>query len=78
MGNNWGNSANPDVYLNEVKMNESALDIPQGGNKIVNGSIEIEENEDLMVAAYSQDATINMNYIKIKKRRKYRIQMLRR
>ena len=67
MGNNWGNSANPDVYLNEVKMNESALDIPQGGNKIVNGSIEIEENEDLMVAAYSQDATINMNYIKIKK-----------
>lgn len=66
MGNNWGNSDNPDVYLNEVKINESALEIPQGGNKIVTGSIDITENETLLVAAYSQDDTINMNYIKIK------------
>ena len=66
MGNLWGNSANPNVYLNDVKINNDVLAIGQGGNKTVAGKITIAEGESLLVAAYSEDDTINMNYIKIR------------
>ena len=66
MGNNWGNSPNPDVYLNDAKVNPDALEIPQSGNKIVTGVVTVAEGESLLAAAYSDDPTINMNYIKIR------------
>jgi len=65
MGNVWGNSANPDIYIGEDKINTEKLSIPQNGNKIVNGKLTLTEKTDVLVAAYSDDATINMNYIKI-------------
>ena len=65
MGNVWGNSANPDIYIGENKINTEKLLIPQNGNKIVNGKLTLTEKTDVLIAAYSDDATINMNYIKI-------------
>ena len=75
MGNRWGNSANPDVYIGtsgdvnaDTKLNEGAIEIPKGGNKELTGQITIDSEQNMLdVYALSQDATINMNYIKIRK-----------
>ena len=66
MGNIWGNSANPDIYADGKKINTVPLAIPQGGNKVVTGKLTVAQRMEVEVAAYSSDATINMNYIKIK------------
>jgi len=66
MGNTWGNSANPDVYVDDAKINDGKLAIGQGQNKIVSKKITLEHRQEVLVAAYSANPTINMNYIKIK------------
>ncbi len=68
MGNAWSNSANPDIYLNDIKINTEALAIPGGGSEAVVGTIAISEGESLLVSAISEDdPTINMHYIIIRK-----------
>lgn len=66
MGNEWGNSANPDIHVDGKKINEGKLSIPQGGNKTVTGKLSVDQRKEIEIAAYSSDATINMNYIRIK------------
>lgn len=68
MGNYWGNAGNPDVYAGSDKLNHEVLNIPDGGNKAVTGTAAVAEDEtNLDIYALSKDATINMNYIMIKK-----------
>ena len=75
MGNAWNNSANPDVYAGaagveekDTKLNDRALRIEEGGNKIVSKEVVLPEGSTSMdVYALSADATINMNYIVIEK-----------
>ncbi len=67
MGNVWSNSANPDIYLNDVKINTETLAIPGGSHETVIGLITVTEGESLTVSAISEDPTINMNYIIIRK-----------
>lgn len=68
MGNTWGNSGNPDVYAGDKKLNENALNIQTGKNQEVSGTVDVSaDSTSLDVYALSQEATINMNYIKIQK-----------
>lgn len=62
--NTWGNSGNPKLYLND---NESgSLNITRGASGVIEGTVTLT-GENLTVEARSDDATIQMTYIKISK-----------
>ncbi len=74
MGNTWGNAANPDIYAgssgnkeSDTKLNAEALNIPENEHTEVHGTVQIESQSSLYVYALSEDATIQMNYIRIVK-----------
>ncbi len=67
MGNKWNNSANPDIYLNDIKLNSEPLDISAGGFEVLTGEITVADGKDLLISAISEDPTVNMNYIIIRK-----------
>ena len=72
MGNTWNNAGNPQIYLNENAITDSAFSVAANTNQIATGKIDLgnEETNDkgrviLEVRAQSNDATIQMNYITI-------------
>lgn len=75
MGNAWNNSGNPDVYAGtegdkdkDTKLNAEPLKIGNGRNAKVTGTVTVGDGKNsLEVYALSSDATINMNYIQIRK-----------
>lgn len=71
-GSTWNNSRNPMLYANKDLITEvllgSNLNIGHNQNKKVNGQVVVAEGMNyLTIDVRSNDATININYIKIAK-----------
>lgn len=72
VGNSWGNSGNPALYtgigINRSNTNNENLTLLEDvqKDKALTGTITLDsDTEEFVVAILSEDATINLNYIKI-------------